>query len=104
MTLTQCHTDFVTANRETENSCFIDFERANGAYRDFTIKTPRLFSHCLTLTKKLKILFAKYREWWPSQIRRHDAALFFVLLDAYKKVEIHFCKISRKVAIANLPS
>jgi len=93
----------MTANRETVNFCFIDFESANGAHRDFAIMTPRLFSHCLTLTEKSKMIFAKFREWWTSRICHDDAAPFFVLLDAYKKVEIHFCKISRKVAIANLP-
>jgi len=77
---------------------------ANGGHREFVLMIPRFFSSCLTLTKKSKFIFAKSRERWPSRICHHDAEHFFVLLDAFKKVEINFCKISRMVAVANSPS
>jgi len=55
---------------------------ANGGHREYYIMTPRFFSSCLTLRKKSNLIFAKFREKWLSRILYHDAALFFILLDA----------------------
>jgi len=90
---------------------------------------PLFFSSCLTLTKKSKLILAKFRERRPSRVCHHEVALFSscltltrklksflqnfangghrefaimtprVLLDAYKKVEIHLCKILQMVQV-----
>ena len=57
----------------------------------------------LGVQKKSKLIFAKFREWWPSRNCHHDTSLSFVF-GVQKKVEIHFCKISRIMTIAKLPS
>jgi len=77
---------------------------ANGDHSENAIMTQRFFSPCLRRTRKSKIIFAKFREWWPSRICHYDTAIFFVLLNAKEKVEINFCKISQMLTIAKIPS
>ena len=77
---------------------------ANGDHRKIAIMTLRFLSSYLAFRKKSKLIFAKFRDWWPSRNCHHDTSLSFVLLVVQKKVEIKFCKISRMVVIAKLPS
>ena len=77
---------------------------ANGGHREIAIMTLHFLSSYLVFRKKSKFIFAKFREWWPLRNCHHDTSLSFVLLGVQKKVEIHFCKISRMVTIAKLPS
>jgi len=65
---------------------------ANGGLRECADMSQHYFSSSLTLRKKSKFIFAKFREWWFSRTCQQDTALFFVLLDAQEKVELIFAK------------
>jgi len=77
---------------------------ANGGHREIAIMTLRFLLSYLAFRKKSKLIFSKFRKWRPSRNCHHYTALSLVLLGVQKKVEINFCKISRMVTIAKLPS
>ena len=102
--------------KKSRNSFLQNF--ANGGHCEIAIVALRFFSSCLTVKKKSKFIFAKFRKWWPSRIGIHclahhaghcggichrDIMLFSTCL-ALKKIGNDFCKISRMVAITNVPS
>jgi len=64
---------------KSQNSFLQNF--ANGDHREIAIMSLRFLLSRLAFRKKSKLIFAKFRKWWPSRNYHHDTTLSFVLLE-----------------------
>ena len=79
---------------------------ANGDHREIAIMALGFLSSYLAFRKKSKLIFAKFREWWPSRNCHHNTPLLFVML-RLKKSRDSFLQIfansdHREIAIVTL--